>query len=109
MRSDSVSRRDAVRGLAATALPLGLIGCSSRDPNSLVIGGLPVTCNLTLPVACEANSAIKAPPGVPHFKYDYEKISGWPEVKESLMAGRIQAAYMLAPLVMDLADKGIPM
>jgi len=24
------------------------------------------------------------------------------------MAGRIQAAYMLAPLVMDLADKGIP-
>ena len=25
------------------------------------------------------------------------------------MAGRIQAAYMLAPLVMDLADKGIPL
>src|SRR5687767_8978125 len=24
------------------------------------------------------------------------------------MAGRIQAGYMLAPLVMDLADKGIP-
>ena len=24
------------------------------------------------------------------------------------MTGRIQAAYMLAPLVMDLADKGIP-
>src|SRR4029077_4460936 len=33
----------------------------------------------------------------------------WPEIKESVMAGRIQAAYMLAPLVMDLADKKIPL
>jgi len=36
------------------------------------------------------------------------KFSGWPEVKESLMAGRIKAAYFLAPLAMDLADKGVP-
>jgi NitT/TauT family transport system substrate-binding protein len=42
------------------------------------------------------------------YEYEYSKYNGWPEVKESLMAGRIQAAYMLAPLVMDLADKGIP-
>ena len=39
---------------------------------------------------------------------DFVKFSGWPEIKESLMAGRIKAAYMLAPLVMDLADSGIP-
>src|SRR5262244_1449219 len=39
---------------------------------------------------------------------DFLKFSGWPEIKESLMAGRIKAAYMLAPLVMDLADNGIP-
>jgi len=39
---------------------------------------------------------------------DFVKFSGWPEIKESLMAGRIKAAYMLAPLVMDLADNGIP-
>jgi len=44
----------------------------------------------------------------PQFSYEYSKYSGWPEIKESLMAGRIQAAYMLAPLVMDLADKKIP-
>jgi NitT/TauT family transport system substrate-binding protein len=44
----------------------------------------------------------------PLFEFEYSKYSGWPEVKESLMAGRIQAAYMLAPLVMDLADKKIP-
>jgi NitT/TauT family transport system substrate-binding protein len=39
---------------------------------------------------------------------EFLKFSGWPEVKESLMTGRIKAAHMLAPLVMDLADKGIP-
>jgi NitT/TauT family transport system substrate-binding protein len=75
-----------------------------------LVGGLPVTCNLTLPVACvaraAANTASKA--GQPQFLYEYSKYSGWPEIKESLMAGRIQAAYMLAPLVMDLADRKIP-
>jgi len=39
---------------------------------------------------------------------EYAKFTGWPELKESLMAGRIQAAYFLAPLAMELADKGIP-
>jgi NitT/TauT family transport system substrate-binding protein len=43
------------------------------------------------------------------FEYVYSKYSGWPEIKESLMAGRIEAGFMLAPLVMDLADKGIPL
>ncbi len=89
-----------------------MFGCSSdkaakRAP--LVVGGLPVTCNLTLPVSCSAKIAInKANPGGPQFEYEYSKYSGWPEIKESLMANRIQAGYMLAPLVMDLADKKIP-
>jgi len=39
---------------------------------------------------------------------EFKKFSGWPELKEALMAGKIQAAYMLAPMVMDLADKGVP-
>jgi NitT/TauT family transport system substrate-binding protein len=38
----------------------------------------------------------------------YTKFSGWPELKEAFMAGRTKAAYLLAPLAMDLADKGIP-
>ena len=96
----------------AAALPFSLLGCSSdkgakREP--LVVGGLPVTCNLTLPVSCTAKLAInKANPGGPQFEYTYSKYSGWPEIKESLMANRIQAGYMLAPLVMDLADRKIP-
>ena len=95
--------------MMGAALPLGLLSCSSETPsNALVVGGLPVTCNLTLPVACEARAALnKAQTSAP-FAYEYSKYSGWPEIKESLMAGRIQAAYMLAPLVMDLADKKIP-
>ena len=48
----------------AAALPLSLYGCAGdkgakREP--LIVGGLPVTCNLTLPVACTAKAAsIKA-------------------------------------------------
>jgi NitT/TauT family transport system substrate-binding protein len=62
-----------------------------------------------LPVACVGKeAAIKAGTAGNNFTFEYSKYSGWPELKESLMAGRIQAGYMLAPLVMDLADKQIP-
>ena len=105
------SRRRALQSLAALALPAALGSCGRADPNSLIVGGLPVTCNLTLPVACVGRNAQNQalPPGAPRFHYEYSKYNGWPEIKESLMAGRIQAGYMLAPLVMDLADKGIPL
>jgi NitT/TauT family transport system substrate-binding protein len=96
--------------LGAAALPL-VHGCASEgNPNALSVGGLPVTCNLTLPVACVARAARNraAQASEPRFEFTYSKYNGWPEIKESLMAGRIQAAYMLAPLVMDLADKAIP-
>ena len=38
----------------------------------------------------------------------YVRYSGWPELKEALVAGRVKAAMVLAPMVMDLADKGVP-
>jgi NitT/TauT family transport system substrate-binding protein len=108
-----LSRRQLLRGAVATAFAFGALACSSAKEGQgqpLQVGGLPVTCNLTLPVACAAKAASNgaAGPGSPRFEYAYSKYSGWPEIKESLMAGRIQAAYMLAPLVMDLADKKIP-
>jgi NitT/TauT family transport system substrate-binding protein len=104
-------RRQILQGAIAAALPASLWSCGTgKREGSLLVGGLPVTCNLTLPVACvaraAANTASRA--GQPQFLYEYSKYSGWPEIKESLMAGRIQAAYMLAPLVMDLADRKIP-
>ena len=111
MEGNLISRRRAVQGLAALALPVTAATCSRAKANSLIVGGLPVTCNLTLPVACVGKDALNRslPAGAPRFEYEYSKYNGWPEIKESLMAGNIQAGYMLAPLVMDLADRGIPL
>jgi NitT/TauT family transport system substrate-binding protein len=111
----ALSRRRLLQAAVGAALPfsaLGSLSCSGgeQEGDALGVGGLPVTCNLTLPVACVSKAASNAvaAPGAPRFEYRYSKYSGWPEIKESLMAGRIQAGYMLAPLVMDLADKNIP-
>lgn len=102
-------RRQLLLGLGAAAV-LGGAGCSSEDkPQVLQVGGLPVTCNLTLPIACSAKMANLTSANDQPIPFEYSKYSGWPEIKESLMAGRIQAAYMLAPLVMDLTDKKIPL
>jgi NitT/TauT family transport system substrate-binding protein len=109
--ADFLRRRQLLRGVvAAAAAPFGTLSCTNQKQKPLQVGGLPVTCNLTLPVACTAKAASNRadPAGSPRFDYEFSKYSGWPEIKESLMAGRIQAAYMLAPLVMDLADRRIP-
>jgi len=105
-------RRQFLQGALAASLPLGLLSCAAdQQQQPLVVAGLPVTCNLTLPIACVARAAANAasPATQPRLAYEYSKYGGWPEIKESMMTGRIQAAYMLAPLVMDLADKKIPL
>lgn len=102
-----LGRRQLLRGALVSALP-ALPLPAAAAPGPLVVGGLPVTCNLTLPVACAARLASNKASGTKAFEFEYSKYNGWPEIKESLMTGGIQAAYMLAPLVMDLADKRIP-
>jgi NitT/TauT family transport system substrate-binding protein len=114
MNRPQFSRRQILKGLLASALPCavaaGSTACVEEDPDSLSVGGLPVTCNLTLPIACAGRAAIDASQrsSETRFEYRYSKYNGWPEIKESLMAGRIMAVYMLAPLVMDLVDTSIP-
>jgi len=112
-REPLLSRRQLLQTAAGAALSVGALGalsCSGPAKDEpFQVGGLPVTCNLTLPVACAVRAARNRAAGEgAKFAYQYSKYSGWPEIKESLMAGRIQAAYMLAPLVMDLADRRIP-
>ena len=46
MTGETISRRQALGGLAAAALPLGMFGCAKANADALVVGGLPVTCNL---------------------------------------------------------------
>jgi NitT/TauT family transport system substrate-binding protein len=103
-------RRQLLKGALAAALPLGSSAAAAKDAAPpLAVGGLPVTCNLTLPIACLAKANANARTGLGPPPFVYHKYSGWPEIKESLMTGRIQAAYMLAPLVMDLVNSRIPM
>ncbi len=114
--SREVGRRWLVRGAlgagvaAAVALPARrwLIPEAVAEP--IAVGGLAVTCNLTLPVACAANQAANpfGTQDAAQLAFKFAKYGGWPELKESLMSGDVQAAYMLAPLVMDLADKKVP-
>jgi len=104
----SMRRRQLLLG-SAGALLAGAMPRLARAQGALQVGGLPVTCNLTLPIAClmatEGEGKSAKGSGQP---FEFAKYSGWPELKESLMSGRLQAAYMLAPLIMDLADKKIP-
>ena len=89
MSFESINRRQVLAGLAAASLPMAFSSCGKSAPaNQLVVGGLPVTCNLTLPVACTAKaySNLSLEAGQPKFEYQYSKYSGWPEIKESLMA-----------------------
>ena len=103
-------RRQVVFGAAAAALT-GMAAPQAVAQGAgkpLMVGGLPVTCNLTLPVACAASAAGTTPAGGANPLFEFSKYNGWPEIKESLMTGRIKAAYMLAPLIMDLAESAIP-
>lgn len=101
-------RRQVIGGALGAGAVAALGGCgglsSSAEAAPLTVGGLAVTCNLTLPVACAANAAANTAGAA----FGYQKFTGWPEIKEALMSGDLQAAYMLAPLVMDLADKKVP-
>ncbi|QAY75639.1 ABC transporter substrate-binding protein [Sphingosinicella sp. BN140058] len=111
-----IERRWLLRGAlgagaaAAVALPARRFLSPAEAAQPLTVGGLAVTCNLTLPIACAANDAAN-PFGMrdaAQLAFGYSRYTGWPELKESLMSGDLQAAYMLAPLVMDLADKQVP-
>src|SRR5690348_7388843 len=85
-----LNRRQVMGGMFAAAVPAIPIPALGASGAHLVVGGLPVTCNLTLPVTCDAKTAANAADksGAPLFEFEYSKYSGWPEIKESLMSGR---------------------
>src|SRR3954451_20987862 len=80
-------RRKLLRGALGAALLPTLSWprtAAAAASTPLLVGALPVTCNLTLPVACVARAAANtAEKGAgPRFEFEYSKYNGWPEVKE---------------------------
>jgi NitT/TauT family transport system substrate-binding protein len=70
---------------------------------SFRVGFLPVTCHLTCPVTdwINKNTAGKG-------LYEPVRFNGFPEIKESLIAGYLPATFMLAPMAMALKEQGVP-
>src|SRR6186713_3343838 len=72
------TRREFIVGAAALTLGCQSTPTASKD-TPLVVGGLPVTCNLTLPVACAAR-LLEKKAGKVGTTFEYSKYSGWPEI-----------------------------
>ncbi len=53
---------------------------SMADLETLEVAGLPVTCNLTLPIACVARDLSRTVTGA---NFEYRRYNGWPEIKEA--------------------------
>jgi len=102
-------RRQFLQGALAASLPLGLLSCAGdKQQKVLGVGGLPVTCNLTLPIACVARAAANAasPATQPRFAYEYGKYGGWPEIMRWRVRSRIYRWYgELALLERDVATR----
>ena len=64
---------------------------------------IPVTCHLTCPVADYISKYSKSGEVfLPHM------FQGFPEIKEAMIANRIQAAFIVAPLAIALVSQGVP-
>lgn len=85
---------DVTRGMDESGL--GMTGMAMA---SMSMPGMPTGAR----IAAEPN----AKPTVPQVA-EFVRYNGWPELKEALMSGRLKVAMMLAPMVMDLADRGVP-
>ena len=69
----------------------------------IVVGYIPVTCQLTCPVTdyiskYSENGELFLP----------RMFQGMPEIKEALISNKIQAAFIVAPLAIALASQGVP-
>jgi NitT/TauT family transport system substrate-binding protein len=66
------------------------------------VGFLPVTCHLTCPVTHFINESMTGD-GI----FEPIRFSGWPELKETYLAGDLEATFLLAPMAMALREQGV--
>jgi NitT/TauT family transport system substrate-binding protein len=82
------------------------------DESGLGMPGMEVAGSAAMPAmdlraTAGSPTAPDSAPRVPQVA-EFVRYSGWPELKEAMISGRLKAAMLLAPMAMDLADKGIP-
>jgi NitT/TauT family transport system substrate-binding protein len=73
------------------------------EKRKITVAYLPVTCQLTCPVTDYISRySLSGEMFLPRM------FQGFPEVKEALIANRVQAAFVVAPLAIALASQGVP-
>jgi NitT/TauT family transport system substrate-binding protein len=73
------------------------------ERRKITVAYLPVTCQLTCPVTDYISKySLSGEMFLPRM------FQGFPEVKEALIANRVQAAFVVAPLAIALASQGVP-
>ena len=91
--------------IVGLVLVLGIFGLVRWKANQrtgkqqvLDVGYLPVTCHLTCPVTDFATSRS------PKFKFASQRFTDFPTMAESFKAGKLQAAFFIAPMAMKLRE-----
>jgi NitT/TauT family transport system substrate-binding protein len=69
----------------------------------IVVGYVPVTCQLTCPVTDYISKYSAS-----GETYLPRMFQGFPELKEAIIANKIQAAFIVAPMAIALAAQGVP-
>lgn len=97
----------ALVSLLHAGLNLGLfdrsVSHAGRVRELFRVGFLPVTCHLTCPVTNFINENIAGDGVIRPVRF-----SGFPELKETFLAGDLEATFILAPLAISLRENGVP-
>jgi NitT/TauT family transport system substrate-binding protein len=75
----------------------------SPDKRKITVAYIPVTCQLTCPVTDYISRYSQS-----GEMFLPRMFQGFPEIKEALIANRVQAAFVVAPLAIALVGQGVP-
>lgn len=92
------AKREYIAGVPAADKP-----ASGEVRAEFKVGFLPVTCHLTCPVTSWITRHTES-----GTVFAAQKFTDFPSMKEALMARKIDATFMNAPLAMKLAMDGVP-
>jgi NitT/TauT family transport system substrate-binding protein len=74
-----------------------------ENQRKINVAYIPVTCHLACPVTDYITRFTKS-----GTKFIPKMFQGFPEIKEALIANKMQAAFMVAPMAMALHAQGVP-